>query len=202
MNESIGWEEVIDNIHYPWDWSALSSRLPLTKKIIAKFAEKLSFRHISENPHVTIDIILSFPQKNWDWLRLSSVLPMSVIQEHPHQDLANGFWKWNWYHVSRNHNVSWEFVERHPSAPWSFFALSQNPQDITRRQYLKRRELAFIAGKDTKCPNHKISMHDELLSLFWPSVSLTTGDHTSAATVLQKIRGKTMHPHALSLFSS
>lgn len=193
MNESIGWKEVTENINSPWDWSALSARLPISREVIEKFGEKMSFRHVSENPHITPDIILEFPLKNWDWLRLSSVLPVSVIEEHPHPDLISGFWKWDWYHVSSNRSLSWEFVDRHPSAPWSFFALSQNTQPVAREEYLRRREAAFLAGEDAECPNQKLAVHAQLKAAFALCPRpYTPGDGPSedvqaAAAVLDKI---------------
>jgi hypothetical protein len=78
-------------------------------------------------------------------------------------------------------------VDRHSSAPWSFFGLSQNTQPVAKEAYLRSREEAFLAGDDVQYPNQKISLHGQLLAQFHAARSSAEAG-SAAAAVLENLR--------------
>ena len=81
---------------------------------------------------------------NWNWLALSSVIPLADIRRYPdlpwdktglsqnptltvddvqHLDIKNGYW--DWFEISRV--ISMEEVRENPNLPWDEIGLSLNP---------------------------------------------------------------------------
>jgi hypothetical protein len=34
---------------------------------------------------------------------------------------------WNWYEISRNPNITMEYIMQHPEHPWNWYGISRNP---------------------------------------------------------------------------
>lgn len=35
--------------------------------------------------------------------------------------------EWDWYHISKNPNITWKFIQENPTLPWKWQSISQNP---------------------------------------------------------------------------
>lgn len=65
---------------------------------VEKWKDKIDFQGLSNNSKLTMDIILTYKDKNWSWENISS-----------------------------KPNITFEHVAKYPNFPWSWSALSFNP---------------------------------------------------------------------------
>jgi hypothetical protein len=84
---------------------------------------------ISENPNLTIEMILSNPNKQWNWNEISRNpnITMDIIKANPDKP-------WNWIMISENPNLTIEMILSNPDKIWSWFLMSRNP-------FIKEKEL-------------------------------------------------------------
>jgi hypothetical protein len=69
-------EKYIDK---PWSWKALSNNQNLTIEIIEKYSDKpWRWDYISNIPNITMDFIQKHTDKSWDWL---GILQNTFIEE-------------------------------------------------------------------------------------------------------------------------
>ena len=68
----------------------------------------LGFNGISENPNITMDIIEKYPDKPWDWARISlnPSITMDIIEKYPDKP-------WNWKWISLNPSITMDIIEKH-----------------------------------------------------------------------------------------
>ena len=72
--------------------------------------------HTPLTPSLSIDAKIS----SWDMYKLSTQIPLEFIQNHPEL-------KWEFGGVSRNPNLTWEFVMANLDKRWDWKALSRSP---------------------------------------------------------------------------
>ena len=104
MNESILFDDIINNLDLPWDWNAISER-----KIIY-------FQFILDNP-----------QKRWNWAYLSQNLYIDI--EHI---INNSHLPWRWSEITYRRDVTFELVSNNLDKPWDWYQLSENSQFLFR----------------------------------------------------------------------
>ena len=67
-------------------------------------------------------IIREYPDKPWDWFEIS---------RNPNITLdfieANPDKPWDWSGISLNPNITFDFIEANPDKPWDWFEISYNP---------------------------------------------------------------------------
>ena len=78
---------------------------------------------VSENPSVTMDIVLSNIDKPWNWVYLSKHLNISMSDIESHMNLP---WVWNWGGVNQNPNLTMTTIEANPDVEWEWNGISQN----------------------------------------------------------------------------
>lgn len=117
LNESITWEEVIQNPQIKWSYDLLSSNKNITLDIIKANPDKnWNFNYFSRNLSITWDDIILNPQINWDWYFISSHpnITWEIIQENPNNP-------WCWPCVCYNPNITFEIIlQSHLLEPYIF----------------------------------------------------------------------------------
>ena len=88
-----------------------------------------SWHEMNKDDHIIRlqEIITQFPDKNWDWDKLSkdpNIATLEFISKHP--DLS-----WDWDMFSENPNITVKFVSMHINKNWDWHALSKNPNVAT-----------------------------------------------------------------------
>ena len=93
---------------------------------------------ISNNPNLTLEIIMKYPNKPWDWDTISqnSNITMEMIESNPDKP-------WNWGCISFNPNLTMYMIETYPEKPWNW-------KYIALTLFTKDKEL-FI---QQKCKEH------------------------------------------------
>ena len=68
-----------------------------------------------------IYLLEKYPDKDWSWFRLSKNPNVTMDFVNSHPDKP-----WSWYGLSWNPNVTMDYVDSHPDKPWSWWGLSRN----------------------------------------------------------------------------
>ena len=80
-----------------------------------------SWSGISSQNFVTIDFVVEFPDKDWDWYRLSRNHRIDVSDILKHKELP-----WRWDGVSRNPSLKIWHVTENPEIPWALSGIIHN----------------------------------------------------------------------------
>jgi hypothetical protein len=104
-NKNITWDMVKKNIDKQWDWMNLFDHIKITAKDIKSIIkiirsgrhESLHFGYLSRNSYIFLKDIENIPE----------------------------FLEYTEY-LSRNKNITWEFVKKHLDKPWNWVSISQN----------------------------------------------------------------------------
>lgn len=95
------------------------SRQEELKKFIEKCKDKIKFRALSHNPYLTFQVVLAFPDEDWDWIYLSRFLAVRVEDVVQHLYLP-----WDFNQLSLNERMSVSECLRHKHLPWNWKYLS------------------------------------------------------------------------------
>ena len=81
-----------------------------------------SFRGLSQNPNVTMEILRANPKCNWSYSALlaNPNLTWEYIKDHLDKP-------WDFKILSRHKIVTWEIIQQHPEIPWDWANISANP---------------------------------------------------------------------------
>jgi hypothetical protein len=116
-NLDLTWEFIEKHIEQEWDWRVLSANPHITLEIIRSHPEKNW--NLSVNPHITWEIIIN-NDWNWDWYLLS--YHPCITCEIIHQNIDK---PWNWFMMSYNPNLNWEFIEMYIDQKWNWNVLNR-----------------------------------------------------------------------------
>lgn len=79
-----------------------------------------SWKYLSYNPAITVELIEMYIDKPWNWHALSSMLPIN-------KDIIGRLdAKINWHGLSSNRHVTYDLIDSHINKPWSWSLLSYN----------------------------------------------------------------------------
>lgn len=119
-NAKITWQDVISNKYVYWKFDILSAHLPID--IIIANPKRWSYGHMSSNPTITIDYVLSDFSDEWDFTLLSANpgITWQDVIDYP-------MIPWDYQGLSENPNITWEIICANPDKPWNYFYLSLNP---------------------------------------------------------------------------
>ena len=80
------------------------------------------------------------PDKPWDWAGLSENpnITMEIV-------LANPDKPWDWEYLSYNPNITWEIIEDNLDKPWNWYWLSENLFKIEKNRFMNRKFQEHIA---------------------------------------------------------
>lgn len=161
-NSSVTWDFVTAHPEIKWDYGWLSSNPNITYDIVEAHSDKRwEGLWLNLNPNITPDIIKRYRQR-WLCHILSIITPQivaalglcpnvrwDIIRSHPEikwegcdvtgEPEQNLVWRWNYYMLRNNPNVSWEIsephtnrtgleiIQAHPEIKWDEFNLSIHP---------------------------------------------------------------------------
>lgn len=133
-NPDIRPEFVIAHPELPWntEW-AIYENPRLTPSWIKEHPEfPIDWNGYSRNPSLTRKFLVDNLDKEWNWIRLSSSIAITedIVEELIDHPLAH--WHWGMCGLSKNPNLSYDFVERHLDKPWDYRLLSMNNQGLNR----------------------------------------------------------------------
>ena len=120
-------EYVIGHPEIPWDWSSYT----------ASYVEKYGIEKILETPHLPWeksqvfvcapidDRLLSLPDICWEGLSSNKTLTEDIIERYIDKP-------WDWYHISFNDNISFEFAMKNASGSDKFaiFGSKKIPESV------------------------------------------------------------------------
>lgn len=109
-----------------YNWGAICKRADFDPNIIRSYPHFMySFKAISGNKKVTLDFVLEFIEKGWDWNVLSAradIINPDSLEEFP-ELLRDVRWK----HMHKNPSLTEKFVEQHINEDWDFPELTSHP---------------------------------------------------------------------------
>ena len=109
------------------DWELLLGNPNIDIEFLEKYIDRCrtfrGWRSISNNPHVTEEVIQNHLNWPWDWEIISLNMSVDVIERH----LSEKGWKWDWDYISCNEKILMSHVNAHPDWPWKRQFLSRNP---------------------------------------------------------------------------
>lgn len=123
-NPNITWDFIKKHIDKPWNWKNLSKHKCILWGIIRDNPQiNWHWGGISENPNITLDNIMSIPNKSiWDWVALSKHPNISwkIIKDNPQVN-------WDFNTVSENPNITLKIIQENPNYHWNWCKLSKHP---------------------------------------------------------------------------
>ena len=131
--------DLIEKYAYKWNYWDLSENPNITEEFILKHPYKnWNIEYLIENNKITNFNALSkfknmhyyfidnYPNKPWDWewliqntsITLESHIPLNLIKKY--------LYKWNYYHLSLNPNLTEDFILKYPHQKWNIKYLIDN----------------------------------------------------------------------------
>ena len=131
--------DLIKKYKYKWDYQLLSKNPNLTEKFILKHpAKEWNIKYLINNNKITdfnalskfnylySSIIRKYPNKPWDWewiientnINIEDCIPFDLIEKYKD--------KWDYYFLSRNSNLTEEFIMKYPYKNWNIIKLIKN----------------------------------------------------------------------------
>jgi hypothetical protein len=133
-NPEIRPEYVIAHPELPWntEW-AIYVNPRLTPEWLKEHPDfPIDWNGYSGNPSLTRKFLIDNLDKEWNWIRLSSNMAITEVIVEELIDDPRARWNWGYSGLSKNPNISYEFVEKHFDKPWNFRLLSMNNQGLNR----------------------------------------------------------------------
>ncbi len=111
-------------------------------KFVLKYADKLDWGWISENPNIIMDIMETYPDELWNWMGGLSHNPnitMELIEKYPDKH-----WVWEW--ISCNPNITMDIVEKYPDKLWNWNWISSNKFLKEKKLFTEKRMRKYLAA--------------------------------------------------------
>ncbi len=121
VTQNHDWETIKANLDINWDWHSVSSKKELTREILEQNPDKpWNYGWISWNQDiVTLEMILTHPERNWDWYPISNS-PIAIWENIVSHDLH-----WDWKSISRwNPYITRNIIDENQDMPWDYNELS------------------------------------------------------------------------------
>ena len=133
-----------------WNYNDLSKILNLNEEFILKYPNKdwnieyliknnkiTNFKALTKFKNIDEDIIDNYPNKPWDWewlientdINVKRYIPFNLIEKYKN--------KWGYWALSKNLNLTEEFILKYPNKPWDIIYLIKNNK-ITNFKLLSR----------------------------------------------------------------
>lgn len=127
-----------------------SHRTKILIERLKKYENRISWRELSENSNINIDIVKYFIGKPWNFKQLSMNDGIKI-----EDILSNLHLPWCFMYVGYNTNLRMKHIIENPNLPWLFFSISEN-SSITERDVIQHPEYPWdIIGL---CYNPSISI--------------------------------------------
>ena len=130
---------LIEKYLYKWNYYFLSKNPNLTEEFILKYPnQNWNIDYLIENNKITdfntlskfkyIDeyIIYHYPNKPWDWEWLIENIEINIEKYISLELIKKYLCKWNYYELSKNPNLTEEFILKYPYRHWDIDYLIDN----------------------------------------------------------------------------
>jgi hypothetical protein len=126
-------ERHLDEIN--WYWEIIAANPALTMDFVERHRDiNWNWSTISSNPSLTIKFLEKNMNKPWNWDRISEnpAITLDYIKKHPIPNTINprtssSTGHLNYIGLSKNPNITMEFIQQNRDAGWYFRWLSSNP---------------------------------------------------------------------------
>ena len=157
---------LIEKYSYKWDYTSLSKNSNLTEEFILKYPHKnwdivylidnnkiTNFNALSKFRYLYVYIIKKYSNKLWDWdwiientdIYIEDCIPFNLIEKYPY--------KWDYWDLSYNPNLTEEFILKYPYKNWNIKYLIDNTKITDFNALSKFRYLcAYIIKKYSNKP--------------------------------------------------
>ena len=130
---------LIEKYSYKWDYWELNKKSNITEEFILKYPNKnwnienliennkiTNFKALTKFKYIYSYIINKYSYKtwNWDWLiqntniNVEYYISLNLIKKYPY--------KWNYWDLSKNPNLTEEFILKYPYQNWNIDYLIKN----------------------------------------------------------------------------
>jgi len=139
---------LLENSHIVKNHSASLHIIKLHIQRCKNLTLVIDYKSLSSHPKLTMDWILSLPEDeqaklDWSLLSANGVVKLSDVTANPNKPwsyrqlsrnpnltiefvVANPGRSWDWHRISYHNNITLDDVRSHPQLPWSYFGLSKN----------------------------------------------------------------------------
>ena len=124
---------------YKWNYWILSKNLNIPKKFILKYPNKnwnieylidnnkiTDFKSLSKFKYINYYILYKYPNKPWDWEWLIENTDINVEEYIPLNLIEKYKYKWNYWKLSYNPNLTEEIILKYPNKKWNIEYLINN----------------------------------------------------------------------------
>lgn len=184
------WEKIVNNRVFEgytfYDFYHISQNKHVTWDIVMQYPNKpWNFNGLSKNPNITWSIIKENLDKPWNWTSLSSHpnITWDIIAAHPKNDV----FQWDWLTVSQNPNITWEIIVNNLHIGWYWGWVSCHPC-ITPEIIDNNLQYPWIWNYLSSNPNITPSFIDKHLDKIWFFRNLITNslDRTLDTFLIKK----------------
>ena len=148
------------NEHFDLIYESLRIKPEIINYIIDNYnTDKLDYSQISNS--VTIDTIKKYPNKDWNWVVISSsqYITMNDIEDNINL-------QWRWFSISINQNLTIEFIKKHINSQLDWAWMSRNP-GITIKDIENNLELPWEYESISRNPNLTIDFIEKNIDKSW-----------------------------------
>ena len=131
--------DIIEKYKHKWNYLNLSRNPNITEEYILKYPNEnwnikylidnnkiTDFNTLSKFKYIDKDIIKKYPNKPWDWewlientnIKLEIFIQLDIIEKYKH--------KWDYLNLSRNPNITEEYILKYPNENWNIKYLIDN----------------------------------------------------------------------------
>jgi hypothetical protein len=127
-----------------------------------KHTEKDISWNVFQNPNFRLHFIKKYIYKKWNWKGVSSFINETYFLEL--KDVI----EINWENLSRNKNISLEFIEKNLNFPWNWKAVSLNP-NLTLSFVVKYKNFDWDWGYIVINSSFLTKDIEDFIDMFWES---------------------------------
>jgi hypothetical protein len=129
----------LSNIDKDWDWDIISDHSIMSYSLLGKYDKPWNFHNIKCHP-VDVEYVEDHINENWDWRYLSKHMPMEFILQYSNKPWSMAYvalyvdkphliqWSDCFGELSRNPNITLEFISHYISENWDWQYLSDSPK--------------------------------------------------------------------------
>ncbi len=114
------WNFILNNLDKDLSWKGLSLNPNITMDIIDNYIYlPWNWENVSKNPNLTFDFVLKYINKDWDWKILSENIKLYIIENNLHLP-------WDWTGISNNKNINIDFILKYKDQDFCWRTLSSH----------------------------------------------------------------------------
>jgi hypothetical protein len=127
------------------------------------------------------DFVLANLDKEWDWSLLSKNPNITWNNIQKHPEL-----EWKWSEISGNPNITWKIVQENPDKPWDWSVLSRNPI-ITWEIVCANPDIPWDWYYLSSNPNITLNIFQENPNKPWSWIRMSSNPNVSSDFILNNL---------------